>query len=244
MLLAVAACAQSPAPNTDSAPVRVTENVHVKKMVDTPYPLRAQQEQIQGRVVLDVTVAADGNVQGTSVISGEEVLASAFEDAVKKWQFEPHMVEGKAVPFVTSVGMNFALHGKVTDKPQSPPSPNSAASTQTASAAAPTTPPTRVRVSSGVASGNLIHKVQPVYPIAAAANHVDGNVILHVVIGKDGIINQLDVVSGPDELIQAAKGAVEQWRYKPYSLNGQPVEVDTKIQINFRFSDSTPPILR
>src|SRR3954470_12735093 len=113
VVLATCAIAQTPDANAPTTPVRVTENVKVKKMVETVYPLRAQQKQIQGRVVLDVTVAADGKVTKTEVISGDASLAAAFKDAVKHWQFEPQLVGGKAVPFITRAGMNFALHGNV-----------------------------------------------------------------------------------------------------------------------------------
>jgi TonB family protein len=241
MLLVVCASAQMPEAKPDGTPLRITQGVHVTKMVDTPYPIRAEQEQIQGRVVLDVTVAADGKVKSTEVISGNQILASAFQDAVKKWKFEPQKVNGQAVPFITRVGMNFALYGKVL-KDETPPV--TAAPQQNPSPDPDSNAPDRVRVSSGVAHGNLIYKVQPVYPKAAVANHVQGAVILHAIIGRDGIMKLVEVVSGPPELVEAAKGAVEQWRYRPYLLNGSPVEVDTKIQVNFNLSDTGPPILR
>jgi periplasmic protein TonB len=59
-------------------------------------------------------------------------------------------------------------------------------------------------------------------------------VILAAVIGKDGNIKELRVISGPRALVDAAKGAVQQWRYRPYILNGDPVEVDTQISVNFQ----------
>jgi protein TonB len=90
-----------------------------------------------------------------------------------------------------------------------------------------------VRVSSGVATGNLINKIQPIYPAIAKAAHVQGTVILHAIISKAGTIENLTVESGPPMLRQAAIDGVRQWRYKPYLLNGEPTEVDTTITVNF-----------
>jgi protein TonB len=91
----------------------------------------------------------------------------------------------------------------------------------------------RVRVSQGVVQGLLVHQVKPEYPPTARAAHVQGQVVLHAVIGKDGNVKQVQVISGPPMLASAAENAVKQWRYKPYVLNGQPVEVDTTINVNF-----------
>ncbi len=91
----------------------------------------------------------------------------------------------------------------------------------------------KVRVSSGVAQGLLIHEVKPQYPPLARQARIQGTVVLQAVIGKDGKIQNLEVVSGHPMLIQAALEAVKQWRYKPYYLNGEPVEVDTQVNINF-----------
>ncbi len=93
--------------------------------------------------------------------------------------------------------------------------------------------PQRVRVSQGVTSGLLIHKVTPQYPPLARQARIQGSVVLHAVIGKDGKVQNLQVVSGHPMLTQAAIQAVKEWRYKPYYLNGQPVEVDTNITVNF-----------
>lgn len=93
--------------------------------------------------------------------------------------------------------------------------------------------PTRVRVSQGVSQGLLIHQVRPVYPALARQARIQGMVVLQAVIGKDGSIQNLKVVSGHPMLAPAALEAVKQWRYKPYYLNGEPVEVDTTINVNF-----------
>jgi len=94
----------------------------------------------------------------------------------------------------------------------------------------------RVRVSQGVTQGMVLHKVQPVYPPLARTARVQGSVVLAAIIGKDGTIQNLHVVSGHPLLTQAALDAVKQWRYRPYILNGEPVEVDTQVTVNFTLS--------
>ena len=93
--------------------------------------------------------------------------------------------------------------------------------------------PQKVRVSQGVVSGLLQHKVEPQYPPAARSARIQGAVVLKATIGKDGRVNDLQVVSGHPMLAQAALSAVKQWRYKPYYLNGEPVSIDTTITVNF-----------
>jgi protein TonB len=93
--------------------------------------------------------------------------------------------------------------------------------------------PQRVRVSQGVSQGLLIHQVKPTYPPLARQARIQGTVVLQAVIGKDGSIQGLKVVSGHPMLAPAALEAVKQWKYKPYFLNGEPVEVDTTINVNF-----------
>jgi len=103
-------------------------------------------------------------------------------------------------------------------------------------AAVPKAAPVRVRVSQGVSQGLLIHKVQPAYPPLARQARVQGTVVLQALIGKDGTIQNLHVVSGHPMLTGSALEAVKQWRYKPYYLNGEPVEVETTINVNFTLS--------
>jgi protein TonB len=93
--------------------------------------------------------------------------------------------------------------------------------------------PQRVRVSQGVSQGLLIHQVKPTYPPLARQARIQGVVVLQAVIGKDGNIQNLKVVSGHPMLAPSALEAVKQWKYKPYYLNGEPVEVDTTINVNF-----------
>ena len=93
--------------------------------------------------------------------------------------------------------------------------------------------PQRIRISQGVTKGLLIHRVEPTYPTLAKAARVQGEVILNAVISTTGEIQNLQLVSGHPMLVPEAIAAVKQWRYKPYLLNGQPVEVETTITVIF-----------
>ena len=94
-------------------------------------------------------------------------------------------------------------------------------------------PPVRLRVSSSMQQAQLITQIRPVYPKLAIAARIAGTVVLQAVIGKDGSIQNLQVVSGPPLLTRAALDAVAQWRYRPTLLSGVPVEVATQIDVNF-----------
>jgi periplasmic protein TonB len=96
--------------------------------------------------------------------------------------------------------------------------------------------PQRIRVSSGVQSGLLIRRVQPNYPPLARQARIQGTVVLQAQISKDGNIENLTLISGHPMLAPAAIEAVKQWKYKPYLLNGEPVEVETSVQVNFTLS--------
>ncbi|PYX88108.1 MAG: energy transducer TonB [Acidobacteria bacterium] len=96
--------------------------------------------------------------------------------------------------------------------------------------------PQRVRVSQGVSQGLLIKKVQPPYPPLARQARIQGQVLLQAEISKDGSIQNLRLISGHPMLAPSAIEAVKQWRYKPYYLNGEPVEVETQITVIFSLS--------
>jgi protein TonB len=93
--------------------------------------------------------------------------------------------------------------------------------------------PQRVRVSMGVTQGLLVRKINPTYPALARQARIQGTVILQAQISKNGDIENLQLISGHPMLAPAAIEAVKQWKYKPYILNGEPVEVDTQVTVNF-----------
>jgi protein TonB len=110
----------------------------------------------------------------------------------------------------------------------------------TVAAAMPAAPPpvaSHLRVSR-IMEGNLIRRVQPEYPQTAKLAHVQGRVVLSAVISKEGRIENVQVLAGHPLLVQAAVEAVKQWRYRPYVLNDEPVEVETQITVNFSLAGS------
>ncbi len=90
-----------------------------------------------------------------------------------------------------------------------------------------------LRVGGNVQAARIINRVQPSYPPLARQTRISGTVRLHAIISKDGTIRELEVLNGHPLLQQAALDAVRQWRYQPTLLNGEPVEVDTTIDVIF-----------
>ncbi len=89
---------------------------------------------------------------------------------------------------------------------------------------------------SNMLEGSLIRRVQPAYPALARIARIQGPVVLFAVISKAGTIDNLRVVAGHPMLVPAAIEAVHQWRYRPYILNSEPIEVETQITVNFLLS--------
>lgn len=94
-----------------------------------------------------------------------------------------------------------------------------------------------MQVSAGIMAGNILSKVTPVYPQEAKDQKIQGVVVLNAIIGKDGVIKNLEVISGPKELRGSALDAVKAWTYKPYLLNGNPTEVETTITVNYHLAE-------
>jgi periplasmic protein TonB len=93
--------------------------------------------------------------------------------------------------------------------------------------------PARIKQGGAVTAASIITQTTPAYPPLARQARIQGVVALHAIIDKEGRVSQLEVISGHPLLVQSALDAVKQWRYKPTQLNGEPVEVDTTIQVTF-----------
>lgn len=122
-----------------------------------------------------------------------------------------------SLPLATANNSNAALANIVsTDAPAPKPAPGS------------------FRVSQGVSQGLVVKKVTPVYPATALQMQKQGAVELMATISKDGAVTGIRVLSGDLMLAKSAVEAVRQWKYRPYLLNGEPVEIETQITVNFR----------
>ncbi len=96
--------------------------------------------------------------------------------------------------------------------------------------------PSRVRVSQGVTTGMVVKKVQPIYPEQARQARIQGTVRMSAIISKAGEVVDIEVIEGPIELVVSAVNAVRQWKYRPYLIKGEPVEVDTQLTVNYTLS--------
>jgi len=96
--------------------------------------------------------------------------------------------------------------------------------------------PSQIKVAGQVAAAQIVSQVPPLYPELARKAAVEGTVVLQMLIGKDGKVERLDLVSGPQLLVQSAMDAVRQWKYKPTLLNGEPVMVDSTVSVVFKLA--------
>jgi TonB family protein len=223
--------------------VRVSEGVgqaSVLKKVDPIYPPLARQARIQGSVILQVVINKSGDVENIQLFSGHPMLAPAAIDAVRQWEYKPYLLNGEPVEVETAVTVNFTLpekrpvEGVVGDAPGGiPPAEQGGIAPGTSGDANHPAVPKRVRVSQGVTAGLLVTKVSPEYPPDAKDRHIQGVVLLRVIIGKEGNVSEIQLISGHPLLAPAAIEAVQQWKYRTYLLNGSPVEVETQVQVNF-----------
>jgi TonB family protein len=197
--------------------------VELLRMEKLRYPEQARRNGIQGQVVLHVEISEAGDVEHIDVLSGNPLLVPSTVESVKKWKYKPFLRGGKPIKIATRVPLDFAFARNVQEIMLD----RNSSSASVASASTPIT------LAAGLMTGRLVHKAAPVYPAWARANHIAGTVVLRAWISMAGRIRNLIPVSGPRELIEPSIGAVQQWRYRPYVVNGKPVEVTTDIQLDY-----------
>ncbi len=170
---------------------------------------------------------------GSSADSSSERTALIPEPAGKGREREPIRVRADVSAGKTQAQAEAALEPPSPVAVELPDSNNlSSLVNSEANVAKPTL--AQVKVSQGVSQGLLIKSVQPKYPAEARASHAQGAVLIEATIDKEGNVVHPKVLSGNSVLAKAALEAVRQWRYKPYYLNGEPVEIQTQIKINFK----------
>ena len=220
--------------------VRVSQGVEqglILTKVDPIYPPLARRARIQGTVILKVVINKSGDVENLQLFSGHPMLAPAALDAVRQWKYKPYLLNGAPVEVETRVMVNFTLpemrpaEGVVGDAPGGilPDAPSTPESN------IPRDPdrPGVVRVAQGVMAELLISKVPPEYPAVPKRARIQGTVVLRIDVDKAGNVSNIQLISGHPMLAPAAIDAVKQWKYKPYLLNGEPVEVETQVRVNF-----------
>ena len=172
--------------------------------------------------------SAQWQLQNAQEKLNSEQFKKQIEDA-QRWlqnaQAKPNSPE-----FKKQIAQLLAQNAAAGQEPGAPPKP--------VAPPVPMAPGGPVRLSSGVVEGMILLKAMPVYPAEAKAAGVQGAVVLHAIISKTGTVESVEVVSGPEELRDSARDAVRQWTYKPYLLNGEPVEVETSITVNYTLADS------
>lgn len=202
-----------------------------EKRVIPQYPPEALQAKISGDVILAVLYSTRGEVTWCGRILGDPILVKTAMQAVAQWKFKPIKEQGKEIRGITYVGFDFhASEARILTYFPFGIWEESPESTLTSGKPAVA----RVRVRSGVVAGTKVGGPNPVYPATAKHDRVQGAVVLRAVIDKQGHISMLQVMQSPrEDLSISSIEAVKKWQYKPYTLEGQAVEVETTITVNY-----------
>jgi TonB family protein len=177
------------------------------------FPRELSAYEITDTVAIDVTVSPEGRVKKTKAVSGKiDALKEAAEKTVRKWAFEPYLINGTAVPVRTEITLNF---NNTLDRYREPNGD------------------VPVHLDEKAAQGRVTKSVNTEYPSDARIGHIQGVVALRVIVGEDGRVHALHVVKGHPMLAAAAYNAVRQWEFKPYVENGKTLPVDTNVTVTF-----------
>jgi TonB family protein len=209
-----ASLANAPKPGTDG--VYEVPASNLKKLDSSPaveFPRELSAYEVADTVAIEVTVSTEGKVRKAKAVSGKiPVLKDAAEKTVKKWEFEPYLVNGTPVPVRTQITLNF---NNTLDHYRDP------------NGDAP------VHLDEKSAKALIAKSIQPQYPPDARQAHIQGAVELRVIVGKDGRVHALHIITGHPLLAAAAYNAVRQWEFKPYVENGKTLPVDTNETVTF-----------
>lgn len=178
-----------------------------------------------------LTAAAPASSDGATAKAADSEPAAPADELMR-----PGAAGSKAKQDDASGGLVVYQNGKVifrqTARPWSASQSSAGVRTQPGSDLAERT--ATVFLSPQIASARLIYRIEPVYPESALQTHIQGQVELEALVGKDGSVQQLKLVSGDPQLAAAAADAIRQWRFRPYQSDGQVVEFSTNVSVDFR----------
>jgi TonB family protein len=221
----------------------------VKKRIALSYPAEAVSQGTAGVVKLEFLVNRDGSVIGVRKVSGPKLLLDGAAKGMLVAQYEPMTVDGKPVYMASTIRVEFIL-----DKTKTPPTPGARelmgidedaqdAALITADRPFASRDPNaplddqrkaiNEQLTWNVKPAKLIKHVDPDYPDVLKREGVQGTVVLHATIRKDGTLGDITYVSGPPQLKLSAIDAAKQWRYEPELLGEEPVDVETSIRVAY-----------
>lgn len=188
-----------------------------------------QSGKTTGLLSMYVSVDRQGRVREAYPLNSDNAgLQDAARDQLLKWKLKPMAANG--VPVQVEAPLTFRFETTLATNAAQP-----AAQASSASPASDSVPPPTVRVSPGVLQGFLVDHPAPVYPPQEKENHIQGKVVLALTIDKTGTTRDIRVLTSPDQaLSDSAVSAVSRWRYRPYQLNGSPVDVQSTVEVNFQ----------
>ena len=219
-LAPTAAMAQAAAlvqpPNLGPDGVYEVSESNLKKLGSSPaveFPPELAAYEITDSVAVELTVSPEGKVTKAKAISGKiDLLKETTEKTLKKWRFAPYLINGTPVPVRTEITFNFK---HTLDQYRGP------------NGDAP------VHLDQKTAQALVTKRVFPQYPPMARLGGITGAVELRVIVGEDGRVHALHIITGHPLLAVAAYNAVRQWEFKPYIENGKTVPIDTNVTVTF-----------
>jgi protein TonB len=217
------AAAVSSAPKPSAQPATPSSAAPVQPAAVSP-SAKVEADDVPEDVTSHSSSAAAKPAKSTPAAPSKETAAEEEEPAplvVKGGKVAPHAAKGTAA--------EVAAPSLAAIVPGATPPPNFVPTTDAFKPVLQT-----LNISQGVSQGLLLKKVAPTYPQNALHMRIEGTVELLATISKEGNITKIKVVSGDSQLTKAATDAVKQWKYKPYLLNGEPVEIQTQVTVNFR----------
>jgi len=206
------------------------------KNVNPVYPADALAARVAGVVIIEAVIGPDGKVLDARVLRSIPLLDQAALDAVRQWEFTPTLLNGTAVPVVMTATVNFVPNdgagaaggvagGFVAPPPPPPPPPPPGGKTSL--------DPTALKVGGDIRPPTRVVNVNPVYPPDAREARVQGVVILEILVGPEGKVEDSRILRSIPMLDQAATDAVRQWEFTPTTVNGEAKKVIMTVTVNF-----------